>query len=222
MAQVTIRIRMEAKPVTPSSVDRQTQAGKQRLLLRGAHRFSGGLLGAFLLLHLGNHLAGIAGQETHRLVQASVRLVYQGWVEPVLLLSCGLQVATGLRLAWERRRSKGHALIQPLSGLYLALFLMIHVGAVLAARAKGVETDLAFAAAGMHAGLLWLFFAPYYGLAVLALGLHLSVPLGRYHRSAARALVVGSMVLAAVLVALLAGVVTPLVIPPQLVEAFVG
>jgi len=197
------------------------RAGATTSLLRLCHLASAGLLGTFVLLHLGNHAAGLAGQELHRTVQAWLRPLYLGWMEPLLLLSCAVQLATGLRLAWARRRAKGRALLQPLSGLYLALFLSIHVCAVLAARDDGIETDLAFAAAGLHAGLWWLFFAPYYGLAVLALGLHVSVPLGRHRPRAARLLVVGSVVLTVLLVLLLAGVITPLTIPPALIEALV-
>jgi len=191
-------------------------------MLRRFHLASAGLLGVFVLLHLGNHVAGLAGQELHRTVQAWLRLLYQGWMEPILLLSCAAQLTTGLRLAWTRRRAKGRALLQPLSGLYLALFLSIHVFAVLAARADGIETDLAFAAAGMYAGRWWLIFVPYYGLAVLALGLHVSVPLSRRQPRAARMLVLGSVVLAVMLVIMLAGVIMPLTIPSELIEAFIG
>lgn len=91
---------------------------------------------------------------------------------------------------------------------------------MLAARADGIETDLAFAAAGMHAGNWWLFFAPYYGLAVFSVGLHVSVPLRRRQPRAARMLVIASATLAVLLVMMLAGFVTPLKIPAEMVEAF--
>jgi len=99
----------------------------------------------------------------------------------------------------------------------MALFLTIHVFAELAARADGIETDLAFAAADMHAGTWGLFFATYYGLAVLLLGQHLSVPLGRRQPRAARVLVLASAALAVLLVMMLAGIITPLAIPPELI-----
>lgn len=189
-------------------------------VLRRLHRGSALVLGLFLVLHLGNHLAGLAGQEVHRAVQQWVRPFYRGWAEPILLAACAVQVATGLRLAWARRRARGRGRLQPLSGAVLALFLLIHVSAVLTARSQGTETDLAFAAAGMHAGAWWLFFAPYYGAAVLALGLHLSVPLARRSRAAGHAAIGISALVALLILLLLSGAVTPLVIPAPLLEAF--
>lgn len=194
-------------------------ASTARTLLR-VHRASAVVVAGFVLLHLANHVAGFAGQDMHRSVQEFLRLGYRGGLEPVLLAACVLQVATGLRMAWARRARFWRSGVQLPSGLYLALFLGIHLSAVLFARWQGTETDLAFAAAGMHAGYWWLFFAPYYGLAVLAVGLHLSVPLGRRHRALGRATALVAAGLAVALVALLAGFVTPLHIAPALLQAF--
>lgn len=188
--------------------------------MRLIHRVSACILGVFIFLHLSNHIAGLLGQDVHRSMQMMLRGIYRGWFEPLLLLSCMFQIATGLRLAWPRRHLKGRALLQPLSGLYIGLFLSVHVSAVLAARANDINTDLAFAAAGLHAGLWILFFAPYYGLAVLALGLHLSVPLSKHSQGAAHLLVAGSVTLAILLVLLLSGSIVPLFIPPHLIQVF--
>lgn len=188
--------------------------------LRKLHRASALVLGSFLLLHLANHVAGFAGQDAHRSVQLALRWLYQGWLEPVLLAACAVQVATGLRLVWLRRSSLGRSAAQAFSGMYLALFLSIHVFAVMQARGSGVETDLAFAAAGMHAGAWAYFFAPYYALAIFAFGLHISVPIGRRRPQAGRAVVAASAALAVALVALLAGLITPLRIAPSLIQTF--
>ncbi|PKO65216.1 MAG: hypothetical protein CVU22_20860 [Betaproteobacteria bacterium HGW-Betaproteobacteria-16] len=102
----------------------------------------------------------------------------------------------------------------------MGLFLSIHVSAVLMARASGINTDLAFAAAGLHAGLWIFFFAPYYGLAVLALGLHLSVPVSKHSQVGGLLLIGGSVTLAFLLVLLLSGSIAPLFIPPQLIQVF--
>lgn len=186
--------------------------------MRRAHRALAIVLGLFLTLHLGNHLAGLTGQETHRAVQEALRLVYRHpLVEPLLLAAITAQVALGVLMAARRRRWT----LQTVSGGYLALFLMIHLGAVLSARVQGIDTDLAFAAAGLHAPAPWpAIFAGYYGLAVLAVFAHVSVPLSRRHAIAGRALLVLGAGLSLTLVALLAGLVVPLAIPAGLIAAF--
>lgn len=192
---------------------------------RHLHRIGAGVLGAFAVIHLGNHLAGIAGQEVHGQVQAALRTIYrQPLIEPLLVLAVVTQIVSGLRLALPRLR---HGLranwggAQTLAGLYLALFLTIHVAAVLAARAQGAETDLAFAATAFKAGGLWPWvFAPYYGLAVLALGLHLSAPLARRQPHMARALTGVAVLTSGALVLLLAGLLTPISIPAAQIAAF--
>ena len=172
----------------------------------------------FLALHLGNHLAGLWGQDRHGAVQTVLRAVYRSpLVEIALLSAFAAQIGLGLTLLARRRRLT----LQTLSGAYLALFLTIHIAAVLAARWQGIDTDLAFAAAGLHASAPWpLIFAPYYGLAVLAAFAHLSVPISRMHRLAGQTTLALGAAVALAMVLLLAGLITPLTIPPALVAAF--
>lgn len=186
--------------------------------MRRAHRALALILALFLALHLGNHLAGLQGQSQHAAVQEMLRAVYRHpLVEPALLAVVAAQAGLGIALVLRRRRHS----MQTASGLYLALFLAIHLGAVLSARAGGTETDLAFAAAGLRASAPWpALFALYYGLGVLAVFAHLSVPLSRRSALAGRGALALGAGLAALLVALLAGLVTPLTIPPALVAAF--
>lgn len=186
--------------------------------MKRLHRALAVILAVFLALHLGNHLAGLAGQDSHRAVQDALRLLYRHpLVEPLLLAAVAAQVALGVALLAHRPRLT----LQTASGGYLALFLAIHVGAVLTARLQGIETDLAFAAAGLHAPAPWpVLFAAYYGLAVLALFAHLSVPLSRRSPGLGRAALAFGGSLSLTLLALMAGLVTPLAIPPALVAAF--
>lgn len=130
-------------------------------------------------------------------------------------------MATGLRMVWQRRGRIWRSGVQGLSGIYLALFLSIHLVAVMQARLRGIETDLAFAAAGMHAGYWKLFFcavlrAGRVGVWAAYFGAHRQTPSPAfaYHRARTAA------VLAVALVALLAGVVTPLDIAPALIQVF--
>lgn len=185
---------------------------------RRLHQGLAAALGVFLALHLANHMAGLAGQNAHAQAQAILRPIYRApVVEPLLLTAFQIQAGLGLRLLARRPRWS----VQTLSGCYLALFLAIHVGAVLAARWQGTDTNLAFAAAGLHAPAPWpLVFAVYYGLAVMAVFAHLSVPLGRHRPAVRRGLPIVGAAIALVLVALLAGALTPLTVPPDLIAQF--
>lgn len=192
--------------------------GAGRAGVRRTHRALAIVLALFLVLHLGNHLAGLAGQDAHGKAQTALRILYRHpLVEPLLLAAVGVQVVLGLALVIRRRRWT----LQTVSGGYLALFLVIHLGAVLSARVQGVETDIAFAAAGLHAPAPWpAVFAAYYGLAVLAVSIHVSVPLSRRSASLGPVMIGLGGAVSLTLVALLAGLVTPLTIPPALVATF--
>jgi hypothetical protein len=148
-------------------------------------------------------------------------------VESLLLLCAGLQAASGLALAWAGRRRRGVlARMQIASGGYLALFLAIHVAAVLAGRASGLDTNFYVAAAGLHVRPFVLFFAPYYFLAVAALCVHVGCALAwrvrvrAWRPAVAGAASVAGVVLGAVIVASLLGVVYPVAIPPAYLATF--
>jgi succinate dehydrogenase/fumarate reductase cytochrome b subunit len=126
---------------------------------------------------MGNHIVGLRGQDSHIAYMAAARHFYRrAWVEPVLLLLFVWQIASGLRMvarSWSARHG-GIAWLQALSGVYLSLFLCVHIVAVLSGRALlGLDTDFRFAAAGFHVPPWQWFFAPYYFLAVFSLFAHL-------------------------------------------------
>lgn len=149
------------------------------LTLARAHRLTAAALALFLTLHLGNHLALFAGAEAHAALQNTLRPLYRGAsVEPILLTLFALQIGLGLTLARRRGMGRGWAAAQVGSGLYLAVFLIQHVPAVLAARAATppTATDARFAAAVLQ-GWPALYFAPYYALAVAALATHIAAAL---------------------------------------------
>lgn len=190
-----------------------TWAWRLRLALRPMHRASAIALASFLAAHLLGHLAGLAGAAAHQSVLETLRLVYRQPLVEGLLLGCVLfQVGSGLTLLWRGRgqRRGGVAWMQAISGGYLALFLLVHVTAVWVGRFQGVDTNLQFAAAGMHTPPWQWFFGPYYFLAVWALGTHVGCALywnlsePQSARALAGAMLVG-LLLAACLVALLAG-----------------
>ncbi|AVR94692.1 hypothetical protein [Pseudoduganella armeniaca] len=145
---------------------------------RTLHRLSGSLLALFVSMHLIQHLAVLAGASAHLALAETLRVLYRWPPVEGLLLACVLvQLGTGLPLAWAAR-APGQRLAR-LSGLYLLLFLGIHTSAVLVGRRAGIDTNIYFAAAGMHAWPSAVFFYPYYLLAVVAVGVHLGSALAR-------------------------------------------
>jgi hypothetical protein len=129
------------------------------------------------------------------------------------------QAGSGLWLVtrgWALRRGRV-AWLQAASGLGLALFLLVHVSAVLWARGTGLDTNVYFAAMGLQAPASAAFFAPYYFGAVLALGVH-GACAARRHGALQRAGLVGSVaasvVLGLAIVLSLAGAFAPVTLPP--------
>lgn len=146
--------------------------------LRKLHALSAVLIVAFLSLHIANHLAGLAGVATHIAFMEAARPIYRlPAVEVALISAFALQLASGLALAvrgWKRRQGLV-AWLQAGSGIYLAFFIVVHVGSVLFGRgALDLNTNFYFAAAGLHVAPFRLFFAPYYFLGVVALFTHLA------------------------------------------------
>jgi len=191
---------------------------------RRLHRTAGALLAVFVVVHVANHLAALAGVDAHvRFMDAARRVYRQPVVEVVLLLCVSLQAASGLRMLWTGRQRRRGVLpwLQAGSGAYVALFLAIHVLAVLAGRAGGLDTNFHFAAAGLHVWPFVLFFVPYYFLAVVALFVHLGCALRR-----GRAVVAGfsaaGIVVAGLIVATLMGMVVPVEIPARYLATFAG
>ena len=160
---------------------------------RSLHLASGALIGVFLLLHLGNHVAMFAGQSAHIAVMEALRPIYRNLLaETLLMLALAFQIGSGLTMIWRTRteRSGWLAWMQAGSGLVLVLFILNHVAAVLAGRVvMGLDTNYHFAAAGFHAGLAG-FFAPYYFMGVAALFVHGGCALAWRFRSATVPLIV--------------------------------
>jgi hypothetical protein len=191
---------------------------------RRLHRAAGAVLAVFLLVHVANHLAALAGVDAHIRFMDAARSVYRQPVVEAILLACVvLQAASGLRMLWAGRQRRRGLLpwLQAGSGAYVALFVAIHVGAVLAGRLTGLDTNFYFAAAGLHVWPFVLFFVPYYFLAVAALFVHLGCALRRGRAVVAGFSAVGS-VIAGLIEATLMGYVVPVGIPARYLATFAG
>lgn len=147
-------------------------------MIRRLHRWNALALAAFLLLHLGNHVAVFAGFPAHQAAQDMIRPAYRALpAEALLLILFAAQITLGILLLTRRKGPRrGWRKLQALTGAYIAAFLILHVSAVLWARNTGVDTDIHFATGGMKAGFAW-FFVPYYALAVAALIAHVAAAL---------------------------------------------
>jgi len=142
------------------------------------HFYSGLILTLFIGIHLVNHLISVAGVDSHIEFMNKLRVVYRNiFVESILLLAILIQIVSGLKLFFSTLKSRkvGFMKLQIWSGLYLAFFFMMHVGAVLVGRSYlGLDTNFYFGVAGLNTFPLNLFFVPYYGLAILAFFGHIS------------------------------------------------
>lgn len=151
------------------------------IALRVSHRTTAIIVTIFGVAHLSNHLAALVSLEAHLHFMEQLRTVYRHPViEAGLLLCVTLQAASGLWLVRSNWKARSGVIewLQAASGTYLALFLFIHIAAVLIGRAVyGLDTNFHFAAAGLHVRPFQYFFAAYYFLAVLALFTHLGCAL---------------------------------------------
>ena len=193
--------------------------------LRFFHRISAIAFSTFLILHVANHLAALAGQGAHIEMMAALRPLYRNALtEPLILALAAWQAASGLILLWRARHAERDMLswLQQLSGIYLSLFIFVHICAVLAGRAVfGLDTNFRFAAAGFHVGNWIWFFVPYYFLALFSLfahvgcGIYWNLPGSRpgVRKVALTAMLIAGTIIATSVVLALAGALYPVDIP---------
>lgn len=147
-------------------------------MLHKFHRLSALLIGSFILFHLINHLYILCGVQQHVEFMNTFRLVYRNVLaESILLLCVMYQVCSGLYFVWQRRGQRAGFLekAQAASGLYLAYFLINHVGAVLYGRfGAELDTNIYYGIAGFHSEPFQFYFIPYYFFSVVALFVHLA------------------------------------------------
>jgi hypothetical protein len=201
------------------------------IALRRVHRSTAIAVTLFAAVHVANHLMALGSVDAHLRFMRAARLVYrQPLVEAVLLLCVAVQAASGLALlrAGWKRRSGVAAWLQAGSGACLALFLAIHVAAVLFGRVvSGLDTNLYYAAAGLRVRPYQAFFLPYYFLAVAALFTHLGCVVSRraVRTPGLRAVVLGASVCvgavaSAAILAALTGALYPYEVPQRYLSTF--
>jgi hypothetical protein len=148
------------------------------MIINRIHYLSGWVITIFVGLHLGNHLWSIWGADKHIEIMQAARVYYRNiFAETILLGAVLAQILSGMKLFRSGRKlatSKAGKL-QLWTGLYLAVFFIIHVSAVLGGRlVLQLDTNFYFGVAGLNTFPLNLFFIPYYGLAILSFFGHLA------------------------------------------------
>ena len=196
--------------------------------LKHAHRLLAIFLGLFIVSHLAIHLTALWGAETHKTVLSSIQGIYcNRFIEPVLLLAIAVQIYVGVRLYWRRRHLPRQTIwmrVQGLSGLYLALFLLIHSSAAIMTRhVFGLDTDFYWAAGTLNISPLKYGFAPYYFLAVVAFFTHIAAALS-FRRDVnpwlPRIFIAAGVVIATVIVLTFGGAFYDINLPQAVIENF--
>lgn len=149
-------------------------------MLKRLHYFSGIIITLFVGLHLFNHLMAMNGINVHIEWMNKFRPIYRNpLVEVIILIAVIVQVYSGIKLIFIRKKQdvlnslneKWHNW----SGLYLALFLIMHISAVFVGRTfLKLDTNFYFGAAGLNEFPANLFFIPYYSLAIVAFFIHIA------------------------------------------------
>ncbi len=148
------------------------------MTVKRIHYISGLTLSIFIGLHLTNHFYSIFGAGRHIELMNILRNFYRtSFFETVILITVFVQISSGLRLFVEKRKKVKAAFekLQIWTGLYLAIFLIIHLTAVFTGRLYlHLDTNFYFGVAGLNTFPLNLFFIPYYGLAIMAVFGHIA------------------------------------------------
>ncbi|MCC6289101.1 MAG: hypothetical protein IT249_14565 [Chitinophagaceae bacterium] len=146
--------------------------------IKKIHYFSGLTITIFIGLHLFNHCYSIFGADKHIEVMTTLRHFYRNiFIEAILLLAVVIQIYSGLKL-FRLNRKSAKTFFEKLhiwTGLYLAIFFVIHLGAVFTGRLfLHLNTNFYFGVAGLNNFPTNLFFIPYYALAIISFFGHIS------------------------------------------------
>ncbi|TRX35450.1 DUF4405 domain-containing protein [Flavobacterium sp. ZT3R18] len=146
--------------------------------MKRIHYMSGLTITIFIGLHLLNHFYSIWGAVKHIEMMHVLRLFYRNLiVETVLLISVLVQIVSGFVLFRTNRKiaTSNFEKLHIWTGLYLAIFLVIHLIAVFVGRFfLQLDTNFYFGVAGLNVFPFNLFFIPYYGLAIVSFFGHIA------------------------------------------------
>ncbi len=146
--------------------------------MKRIHYISGITITIFIIIHLFNHLYSLFGVKAHIELMNDLRVIYRNIIaETLLLFAVGIQIISGVKLFLKKRKTVSDFFdrLQIWTGVYLAIFLLKHLSAVLFGRLiLNLDTNFYFGVAGLNTFPLNLFFIPYYGLAIISFFGHIS------------------------------------------------
>lgn len=145
--------------------------------LKKLHFISSLFLFTFISAHLLNHFIAVFSFEDHISTMNFLRTIYRNPVIEILLMALILfQIVSGFSLFLMKKKSvKFLDHLQSFSGLYLSLFFIIHILAVMVARFHlKLDTNIYFGVAGLNTFPYLLFFIPYYSLAIFSFFAHIA------------------------------------------------
>ena len=146
--------------------------------VKKVHYFSGLTITLFVGIHLFNHTWSIFGTEKHIELMKILRLFYRNiFIETILLSAVMIQIISGIKFFFVNRKIaiSNFEKLHIWSGMYLALFFVIHLSAVLGGRfILKLDTNFYFGVAGLNTFPFNLFFIPYYGLAIISFFGHIA------------------------------------------------
>ena len=148
------------------------------MTIKRIHYISGLIITLFVGLHLFNHVCSVFGANKHIEIMNTLRLFYRNiFVETILLNSVIAQIFSGFKLFKIKRKvaTSNFDKLHVWSGLYLAIFFIIHLSAVFFGRfLLNLDTNFYFGVAGLNSFPLNLFFIPYYAFAIISFFGHIS------------------------------------------------
>lgn len=142
------------------------------------HLISGITITIFIGLHLINHVCSIFGATKHIEIMQILRLFYRNiFIETILLFAVLVQIVSGLKLFKSYRKTtiSNFEKLHIWTGLYLAIFFIIHLSAILGGRYfLHLDTNFYFGVAGLNTFPFNLFFVPYYAIAIFSFFGHIA------------------------------------------------
>lgn len=146
--------------------------------LKRIHYISGLIITIFVAIHLFNHVCSIFGADKHIEIMKSLRHFYRNiFVEAILLVAVLVQVISGFKLFRINKKTaiSNFDKLHIWTGLYLAIFFVLHLSAVLGGRFfLHLDTNFYFGVAGLNTFPFNLFFIPYYALAIISFFGHIA------------------------------------------------